>query len=128
MNSQIITRIKLGGVLCLSSILLLYPAFFYVHAGILILLFCFILYKKALWSYLAFMKPISFALVILILIQMFTFAGIGLSPEGLVVGIVSALRILCLSSVVFVFMKTTSVQELLKALHFLSLSTRFTLG
>ena len=64
-------------------------------------------------------KPILMICVFIVLIQTFTYTGIGFSMEGLFYGITISLRLLCVLLVVFVFVSTTPSKELLESFSFL---------
>lgn len=121
MNEIILTRIKLFSVFIISNILLFYKDAFYINlVFFLIILFYFFITKK-LFEYISWLKPLFIAVIIIFVIQLFT-------RESLIVSILSSLRILSLSSLIFLLIQTTKLSLIVKALSFLPAQLSFVLS
>ena len=121
MNEVILTQIKLLSVLILSNIFLFYKDAFYLNLiFFLFILFYFSLSQK-LSLYISWLKPLFFAVIIIFFIQLLT-------KESLTVSGLSSIRILSLSSLIFLLIQTTKLSLIVKALSFLPPQISFVLS
>lgn len=110
MNEITWTRIKLGLVFLISNILLFYKEALYLNLLLYLLIVSYIFIKQKFSIYISWLKPLFVAVIIVFIIQLLT--------EGLILGILSALRILSLSSLIFLLIYTTQLKYIIKALDF----------
>lgn len=112
MNKITLTRIKLGLVFLISNILLFYREAIYLNVILFLLILCYFFVKQKFSIYISWLKPLFMATIIIFVIQLLT-------KEGLILSILSSLRILTLSSLIFLFIHTTQLSLIIKALNFL---------
>lgn len=110
MNKISLTRIKLGLVFILSNIVLFYKEDLYLNIFLYSLIFSFIFIKQKFSIYISWLKPLLTAIIIVFIIQLLT--------GEIASGIISSLRILSLSSLVFLLVYTTQISLIIKALNF----------
>ena len=118
MNEINLTRIRLGLVFLISNILLFYKEAFYLNIIFFLLILFYIFIKQKFSIYITWLKPLFVAVIIVFIIQLLTFNGSGFSQKGLIFGILSSLRILSLSSLIFLLIYTTQLSLIIKALNF----------
>jgi len=111
MNEITWTRIKLGLVFLISNILLFYKEVFYLNIIFFILILCYIFVKQKFSIYISWLKPLFIAVTIVFIIQLLT-------KEGLILSFLSSLRILSLSSLIFLLIHTSQLSFIIKALNF----------
>lgn len=104
MNEVNLTRIKLLSVFLLSNILLFYKEALYLNIILFSIILFYISLNKKLSAFISWLKPLFVISIIIFIIQ----------REPL-----SSLRILSLSSLVFLFINTTELGLIMKALSFL---------
>lgn len=104
MNEVNLTRIKLLSVFLLSNILLFYKEALYLNIVLFSIILFYILLNKKFSSFITWLKPLFIISIIVFIIQ----------REPL-----SSLRILSLSSLVFLLINTTQLSLIMKALSFL---------
>jgi len=104
MNKVILTRIKLLLVFLLSNVLLFYKEALYLNIVLFSLIFLYILLNKKLSVFISWLKPLFIISILIFIIQREPF---------------SSLRILSLSSLVFLLINTTELSLIMKALNFL---------
>ena len=64
-------------------------------------------------------KFIIFVCVLIILIQSFTYSGLRFTTEGLLFGVITSLKLLTITSLVFAFISTIPLEQLSKMFDFL---------
>ena len=111
MNEITWTRIKLGLVFVISNVLLFYKEAIYFNIIFFLLILCYIFIKQKFSVYITWLKPLFIAVIIVFIIQLLT-------KEGLIISILSSLRILSLSSLVFLLIHTTKLNFIIQALSF----------
>ncbi len=111
MNEITWTRIKLGLVFLVSNILLFYREAFYFNVIFFVLILGYIFARQKFSAYISWLKPLFIAAIIIFIIQLLT-------KEGLILSILSSLRILSLSSLIFLLIYTTQLSLIIKALNF----------
>jgi len=112
-------KLKLALVVLVSTLSLIFggnlvymlPVFLFVVA----LIFLFRIYRKIL-DWLKFMVSIC---LVIILIQSFTYSGLGFTFTGLFYGLIFSLRFLTLILLIFIFVHTTPTKQLVEAFDFL---------
>ncbi len=128
MNEITWTRIRLGLVFLISNILLFYKEALYLNVLLYLLIVSYIFIKQKFSIYIFWLKPLFIAVIIVFIIQLLTFNGSGFSQEGLIFGILSSLRILSLSSLIFLLIYTTQLSFIIKALNFLPIQISYILS
>ncbi|MEK7633263.1 MAG: energy-coupling factor transporter transmembrane component T [Patescibacteria group bacterium] len=128
MNEITRTRIRLGLVFLISNILLFYKEALYLNVLLYLLIVSYIFIKQKFSIYIFWLKPLFIAVIIVFIIQSLTFNGSGFSQEGLIFGILSSLRILSLSSLIFLLIYTTQLSLIIKALNFLPIQISYILS
>jgi energy-coupling factor transporter transmembrane protein EcfT len=128
MNEITWTRIKLGLVFLISNILLFYKEALNLNIILYLLIIGYIFVKQKFFTYISWLKPLFIALVIVFIIQLLTFNGLGFTREGLILGFLSSLRILSLSSLIFLLIYTTQFNLIIKALSFFPQKISFVLS
>jgi energy-coupling factor transporter transmembrane protein EcfT len=121
MNEVIWTRIKLFLVFLVSNILLFYKEAIYLNVIFLLFVLFYIFIKQKFSIYVSWLKPLFIAVAIVFIIQLFT-------KESLIFSVLSSLRILSLSSLIFIFIYTTKLSLIIKALSFLPVQISFVLS
>ena len=111
MNEITWTRIKLGLVFLISNILLFYKEALYLNILFYLLIIGYIFVKQKFFIYIFWLKPLFTVIIIVFIIQLLTF-------NGLILGFLSSLRILSLSSLIFLLIYTTQLNLIIKALSF----------
>jgi energy-coupling factor transport system permease protein len=111
MNEITWTRIKLGLVFLISNILLFYKEALYLNMIFFLLILCYIFVKQKFSIYISWLNPLFIAAIIIFIIQLLT-------KEGLILSLLSSLRILSLSSLIFLLIHTTQLSLIIKALSF----------
>jgi len=111
MNEILWARIKLFSVFLISNVLLFYKEAIYLNLIFFLLIFCYILAKQKFFIYFSWLRPLFIAAVIIFVIQLLT-------KEELIPSALSALRILSLSSLIFLLIHTTKISLIIKALSF----------
>ena len=101
MNEITLTRLKLVAVFLLSNLLLFYKQALFLNLYAYFFIVIYIMFKKQFILYLSWLKPLLLATIVVFLIQTLTFNGWGITQEGLILGLVSSLRILSLSTLIF---------------------------
>ena len=104
MNEVTRTRIKLFLVFLLSNVLLFYKEALYLNIILFSVILFYILLNKKISAFISWLKPLFIISIIIFIIQ----------REPL-----SSLRILSLSSLVFLLINTTQLSHIMKALSFL---------
>ena len=111
-------KIKLLALVLTSTAMLLFP-----NPSLLIILliatssmiFFYRIHREfALW-----LKPLSIVFILIVVLQSFTFGGIGFSFAGLYSGVFYSARLFVLITLVFVFVQTTGLSGLASAFGFL---------
>jgi energy-coupling factor transport system permease protein len=120
MNEITQTRIRLGLVFLISNILLFYKEALYFNVLLYLLIVGYIFIKQKLSIYISWLKPLFIAVIIVFIIQSLT--------EGLILGILSSLRILSLSSLIFLLIYTTQLSLIIKSLNFLPIQISYILS
>lgn len=105
------TRIKLGLVFLISNVLLIFKEALYLNIIFFLLILCYIFVKQKFSVYISWLKPLFIAAIIISIIQLLT-------KEGLILSILSSLRIFTLSSLIFLLIYTTQLSLIIKALNF----------
>jgi len=111
MNEIAWTRIKLGLVFVISNILLFYKEAVYLNVIFFLLILCYIFIKQKFSIYTSWLKPLFTAVIIIFVIQLLT-------KEGFILSLLSSLRILSLSSLIFLLIYTTKLNLIIQALSF----------
>ena len=113
-------KIKLFFLVIFPTLLLILRNLVYIipfFVGISFLaLYLMLKHKLRLYNWLKFILPIC---LLIILLQSFTYAGLGFSFEGLNFGLLVSLRLLTILLAVFIFISTTPYKELVESLSFL---------
>lgn len=121
MNEVISTRIKLFFLFLTSNVLLFYKEAVYLNIILFSLIVFYIFVKQKFSVFITWLKPLFIAAIIIFVIQLF-------SQEELIFGLLSALRILSLSSLVFLLVHTTQLSLIVKALSFLPVQISYVLS
>jgi len=111
-------KIKLLSLILLSSMMLFFTNFIFISilaVSALILIFIF----GAQENFVKWVKPLLFVFIIVVLLNTFTFSGLFGSIVGFQFGVLYALRLFVLMTLVFLFVQTTSVSGLGKAFDFM---------
>lgn len=111
MNEVTWTRIKLSLVFLISNVLLFYKEALYLNVIFFLLILCYIFVKQKFSIYISWLRPLVIAVIIIFIIQLLT-------KESLIISILSSLRILSLSSLIFLLIHTTQLGNIIKALSF----------
>jgi energy-coupling factor transporter transmembrane protein EcfT len=111
MNEITKTRIKLGLIFLISNVLLFYKEAFYFNILFFLFILCYIFIKQKFFTYISWLKPLFITAVIIFIIQLLT-------KESLIISFLSSLRILSLSSLVFLLIFTTQFSLIIQALNF----------
>jgi energy-coupling factor transport system permease protein len=111
-------RPKIKLLVLASSLMLfftnLYSVVFVAAASLLLVL------VLGLWGrFLPWLRPLVIVFVIIVILQSFTYAGIGFSIAGLYNGLFFSVRLFSLLTLVFLFVQTTSPGRLAEAFGFL---------
>lgn len=112
MNDVTRTRIKLFLVFLISNILLFYKEAIYLNTVFFLIIIFFVYIKQKFSTYISWLKPLFFAVLLVFILQLLT-------SESLILSVLSALRILSLSSLIFLLIHTTKLSLIIKALSFL---------
>lgn len=126
-NQIRITQLKLLSIFILSNFLIFYRNALEVNVYICLFILIVMAIKKLLFPFFQWIRGLFFVFLLTILIQSFTFQGFGFRIEGMIIGLLTSLRILTLSSIVFYFLQTTPLRLLAKSLFFLPKSFQFIL-
>lgn len=121
MNEIILTRIKLFLVFIISNILLFYKEALYLNLIFFLFILFYVFIKEKFSVYISWLKPLFIAVMIIFIIQLLT-------KESLIVSALSSLRILSLSSLIFLLIQTTRLSLIVKALKFLPAQLSFVLS
>ena len=121
MNEVIWTRIKLFLVFFVSNILLFYKEAIYLNVIIFSLIIFYILVKQKISVFITWLKPLFIVAMIIFTMQL-------LIGGGLVLGLLSGLRILSLSSLIFLLIFTTQLSLIMRSLSFLPTQISYVLG
>ncbi|MFA6532544.1 MAG: energy-coupling factor transporter transmembrane component T [Patescibacteria group bacterium] len=121
MNEIILTRIKLISVLIISNIILFYKDAFYLNLIFFLFILFYVFIREKFFEYISWLKPLFIAVIIIFVIQLLT-------KESLIVSALSSLRILSLSSLIFLLIQTTKLSLIVKALNFLPPQLSFVLS
>lgn len=111
-------KLKLLGLITISTCTLFINNLLYTFFIFLGIIFGILLLR----IHLKFLGWIKFILIIcgfIILLQTFTYSGIGFSVQGLLFGVMVSFRLLILMLVVFTFVYTTPAKQLTQAFDFL---------
>ena len=111
MNDVTKTRIKLGLVFLISNILLFYKGALYFNIIFFALVLLYILFQKKFTLYFSWLKPLLGAVAVVFVIQL-------LVKDGLTLAVLSSLRILSLSSLIFLLIYTTQLSLIIQSLNF----------
>jgi len=121
MNEIIKTRLKLFLVFLFSNILLFYKEALFLNLFFFLIVLCFIFIKQKFSIFITWLKPLFAITIIIFLIQIST-------RESLIVSVLSSLRVLSLSSLIFIFIHTTKLSLIIKALSFLPIKISYVLS
>jgi len=121
MNEITWTRIKLFLVFLFSNILLFYKEAIYLNIIFFLLILIYVFIKQKFSVFVTWLRPLFIVTIIIFSIQLLT-------KEGLVLGLISSLRILSLSSLIFLLIYTTQLSLIIKALSFLPVQVSYILS
>ena len=111
-------KLKLLALILTSTAMLLFPE----PALILIVLvgsFSMTIISRTHREFAVWLKPLSLVFMLIVVIQAFTFGGLGFSVAGLYFGLLYSARLFSLITLVFVFVQTTGLGGMASAFDFL---------
>ncbi len=111
-------KVKLLILVLVSSGMLLFTNFIVITiaaVSAVALVFVFNIQDK----FMPWIKPLLLAFVVIVLLQTFTYAGLSFSMLGFQYGLLFAMRIFVLLTMVFIFVQTTTMGRLAEAFDFL---------
>ena len=111
-------KVKLVILILVSTCMLIFPNFLLILIATLVT-FALIFACGVKDKFMSWTKPLSLVFVVVILLQSFTYGGLGFSIEGFHFGILYAMRVLALLTLVFLFVQTTTISKLAEAFDFL---------
>jgi len=114
-------KLKLLVLILISSGMLIFTNFILI---IIITISAFIiLFTRGIQGkFTSWVKPLFLVFLLVVLLQSFTFSGFGFSLEGFYSGVLYAMRLLMLTTLVFLFVQTTRVGGLAEAFDFMPTS------
>ena len=111
-------KLKLLALILMSSTMMFFTNFLFIGVTaftLVTLLFVFGVHRR----FIPWIKPLTLAFVIIVLLQSLTFNGTFLSIGGFYYGILFSLRIFALVTLIFLFVETTPASRLAEAFDFL---------
>lgn len=111
-------KLKLLLLILASSSMLIFTNFIFIGA-IAIAAFIMLFAKGIQEKLIPWIKPLLLVFLAVVLLQSLTFSGFGFSLEGFYWGILYATRLLTLITLVFLFVQTTTISQLVEAFNFL---------
>jgi energy-coupling factor transporter transmembrane protein EcfT len=121
MNEVVVTRIKLFVIFFISNVLLFYKEAVYLNIAVFLLISLYIGYKQKFKLFFNWLRSLFIASIIIFGVQMLTGTGIILS-------LLSSVRILSLSSLIFLLVYTTRLSLIVKSLSFLPINIAYILS
>lgn len=121
------TRLKLIGLFIVSNILLFAREGFLVSGTIAGAVIVLLVARKLFRPFTRWIKGLIPVFTVIVLLQTFLTNGFGYTPEGLMLGLYSVVRIFALTSIVFLLINTTRLSLIARSLSFLPFHIGFIL-
>lgn len=118
-NQCMKTYLKLLALFIISNAVLFTRDGFILTGTVFVISLSIILLLGFAPVFFTWIKGLLFVMILILLLQTFTFGDMGYSHEGFIYGLYSIMRIAALTSCVFLFTKTTRLHEVAGSLRFL---------
>ncbi len=111
-------QIKILGFFLITNLLLFYKnnVFRFI---VLVFVICVIIYLKKLKKYKSWLKILMISIFIIIFFNSVSFSNLSIDKQGIIIGFGAGIKFLSLSSLAFVLLYSTDLNDFVKAIYFL---------